>query len=254
MIGRKSLDRPSDSPASSEQSSGTMEHSAPPAVPPSAAGPLVSGGPTDSEGSKGRGSAVHARAPQHRGLRRVLVLAGVFVILAGIGIGVWLGTRGTGSTANVATANRLFNEGLQAQTHGQPALAANDYLRSVKINPENKVAWYDLGLIQQDAGNNSQAEIYYERSSALDLHYVPPLYNLATLVAPRDPASAMKLYKMVIAIEPKFAQAHLDLGFALQALGQRAQGNAQISEALRLDPSLSSRVPSSPTTTAPGTP
>ena len=183
----------------------------------------------------------------------MLVPAGVLVILAGLGIGAWLGTRGSSSTANVATANRLFSEGLQAQTHGQPALAANDYLRSVKINPENKVAWYDLGLIQQDAGNNSQAEIYYERSSALDPHYVPPLYNLATLVAPRDPASAVKLYEKVIAVEPKFAQAHLDLGFALQAIGQRAQGNAQISEAVRLDPSLSSRAPSS-TTTAPGTP
>jgi tetratricopeptide (TPR) repeat protein len=136
--------------------------------------------------------------------------------------------------------------------HGQPALAANDYLRSVKINPENKVAWYDLGLIQQDAGNNSQAEVYYERSSALDPHYVPALYNLATLVAPRYPASAAKLYEKVIAVEPLFAEAHLDLGFALQALGQRAQGNAQISEAVRLDPSLSSRVPSSSTTPAPG--
>ncbi len=183
----------------------------------------------------------------------MLVLAGVFVILVGCGIGAWLATRGSNTTADMANANRLFSEGLQAQTHGQPALAANDYLRSVKINPENKVAWYDLGLIQQEAGNDSQAEIYYERSSALDPHYVPPLYNLATLVAPRYPASAVKLYEKVIAVEPKLAQAHLDLGFALQAVGQRTQGNAQIAEAVRLDPSLSSRAPSS-TTTAPGNP
>jgi tetratricopeptide (TPR) repeat protein len=184
----------------------------------------------------------------------VLIPAGVFVILAGGGIGAWLGTRGSSPTANMATANRLFSEGLQAQIHGQPALAANDYLRSLKINPGNKVAWYDLGLIQQEAGNNGQAEIYYERSSALDPHYVPPLYNLATLVAPRDPASAVKLYEKVIAVEPMLAEAHLDLGFALQALGQGAQGNAEIAEAVRLDPSLSSRVPGSSTTTAPGKP
>jgi tetratricopeptide (TPR) repeat protein len=183
-----------------------------------------------------------------------LLLAGVFVILAGCGIGAWLLTRGSSTTPDTAAANRLFSAGLQAQTHGQPALAANDYLRSVQIDPDNKVAWYDLGLIQQGAGNNGEAEIYYERSSAFDPHYVPPLYNLATLVAPRSPATAVKLYKKVIAIEPKLAQAHLDLGFALQAIGQRAQGNAQISEAVRLDPSLSSRAPSSATTTAPGTP
>ena len=214
----------------------------------------MSADPTHSEGSNEQDSAVVASAARHRKLRRVLLPAGVFLILAGFGIGAWLLTRGSSSTANMATANRLFNEGLQAQNHGQPALAANDYLRSVRIDPQNKVAWYDLGLIQQEAGNNNQAEVYYERSSALDPRYVPPLYNLATLVAPRYPASAVKLYEKVIAVQPKFAQAHLNLGFALQALGQRAQGNAQIAEAVRLDPSLSSRAPSSATTTAPGTP
>lgn len=252
MIGRRSLHGPSASPASSEQSFEGVERSATRSVPSSAPDSLVPAGPTDSQGSNGDDSTIVATG-RHRRLRRLLLAAGVFVILAGIGIGVWLGTRGSGSTANVTSANRLFSEGLEAQTHGQPALAANDYLRSVKINPENKEAWYDLGLIQQDAGNNGQAEVYYEKSSALDPQYVPPLYNLATLVSPRDPASAVKLYRRVIAVEPRFAQAHLDLGFALQALGQRAQGNAQISEAVRLDPSLSSRVPSS-STTAPGTP
>jgi Tetratricopeptide repeat len=254
VIGRKSLDGPSESPALSEQSSVPEVRSALPAVPPSAAPSSVSAGPSDSEGSEREDGAVVAIATEHRTLRRILLPAGVFVILAGCGVGAWLATRGSSTTADVAIANRLFSEGLQAQTHGQPALAANDYLRSVKINPENKVAWYDLGLIQQDAGNNSQAEIYYERSSALDPRYVPPLYNLATLVAPNSPASAVNLYKKVIAIEPMLAQAHLDLGFALQALGERAQGNAQIAEAIRLDPSLSSRVPSSSTTPQPGSP
>jgi tetratricopeptide (TPR) repeat protein len=254
VIGRRSLDRPSDSLAPSERPAEPGGVPAPPAVPPSGLGSSVSTGPTDSDAAKQEDGAVVASEARHRRLRRVLLPAGVFVILAGCGIGAWLLTRGSSSTANMAAANRLFNEGLQAQIRGQPAIAANDYLRSVTINPENKIAWYDLGLIQQEAGNNSQAEIYYERSSALDPRYVPPLYNLGTLVAPRSPASAAKLYEKVIAVEPMFAQAHLDLGFALQALGQRAQGNAQIAEAVRLDPSLSSRVPSSSTTTAPGTP
>jgi tetratricopeptide (TPR) repeat protein len=254
VIGRRSLDRPSDSPAPSERPAEPGGVPAPPAGPPTAAASFVSAGPADSDGSKQEDSAVVSSGARYRKLRRVLLPAGVFVILAGSGIGAWLLTRGSSSTANVAAANRLFNEGLQAQIHGQPALAANDYLRSVTINPANKIAWYDLGLIQQEAGNNGQAEIYYERSSALDPRYVPPLYNLATLVAPRYPASAVKLYEKVIAVEPMFAQAHLDLGFAFQALGQSAQGNAQIAEAVRLDPSLSSRVPSSSTTTAPGTP
>jgi Flp pilus assembly protein TadD len=62
------------------------------------------------------------------------------------------------------------------------------------------------------------------------------------------------LYEKVIAIEPKDAEAHLNLGFALQALGKVAQGNAEIAEAVRLDPALSSRVPNSTTTPEPQAP
>ena len=156
MIGRRSLDGPSDSPASLERSAEPGEGSAAPAGPSSAAASLVSVGPTDSPGSDGEDIAVVASAARHRRLRRVLLPAGVFVILAGCGIGAWLATRGSSPTADMATANRLFSEGLQAQTPWPAGLAANDYLRSVKINPQNKVAWYDLGLIQQYAGKTAR--------------------------------------------------------------------------------------------------
>ena len=189
--------------------------------------------------------------PGRRALRRRLLLLGVVVVLAGCGIGLWLGTRGSGSpqsAENVQMATRLFDNGLQAQVEGNSALAANDYLRSLNLDPKDKLAWYDLGLIEQQAGFKTSAEHDYEASLAEDSRYVPALYNLGTLVAASNPARATTLYERVIAIEPKDADAHLNLGFALQGLGKVAQGNAEIAEAVRLDPTLSSRAPSSTTT------
>ena len=81
-----------------------------------------------------------------------------------------------------------------------------------------------------------------------------PVSPVGTLVAASDPARATILYKRVIAIEPKDADAHLNLGFALQALGKVAQGNAEITKAVRIDPALSSRAPNSATTPEPRAP
>jgi tetratricopeptide (TPR) repeat protein len=182
------------------------------------------------------------------------LVLGAVVVLAGLGIGIWLATGGSTSTnSNQATANELFDAGLQAQLHNKPALAVNDYLRSLELDPKNPVSWYDLGLIEQQTGYRASAQHDYEESIADDPRYVPALYNLGTIVASTDPARAVTLYEKVIAIEPGYAQAHLNLGFALQAIGKVDEGNSQIAQAIHLDPSLSSRVPAS-TTPASGTP
>jgi len=87
----------------------------------------------------------------------------------------------------------------------------------------------------------------YQESIADDPRYVPAPYNLGTVVASGDPTEAVTLSERVIAIDPGFAQAHLNLGFALQAVGQVVEGDSQIAQAVHLDPSLSSRVPASTT-------
>jgi tetratricopeptide (TPR) repeat protein len=187
-----------------------------------------------------------------------LLVVLVALILAGAGIGAWLATRGSSSSPSaqdVQTSSRLLTAGVQAQLKGNDAVAANDYLRSVSLNPKAKAAWYDLGLLEQKKGFASEAERDYERAVAIDPRYVPALYNLGTVVAPSDPSSAVKLYEKVIAIDPSVAAAHFNLGFALQKLGKLAEGNAQISEGVRLDPSLASRLPGSAATPpAPGAP
>jgi tetratricopeptide (TPR) repeat protein len=122
-------------------------------------------------------------------------------------------------------------------------LAVADYLAVVKRDPSNKLAWYDLGVIAHQAGQDTEAAKDYQAALAADPHYVPALYNLAILKTATDPKTAEQLYETAAEVEPKNAKVHLNLGFVLKMLGQDAKGNAEISQAVKLDPSLAPRVP-----------
>jgi Tfp pilus assembly protein PilF len=70
------------------------------------------------------------------------------------------------------------------------------------------------------------------------------VFNLAVDTAKSDPSTAEQLYFKVIAQQPTFAAAWLNLGFILQSQGQTAQAKADWAKAIALDSSLASRIPS----------
>jgi Flp pilus assembly protein TadD len=136
-----------------------------------------------------------------------------------------------------------LDKAIHDEIHGQYAAAVADFLVVVKADPKNQIAWYDLGVIADRDSETSQAERDYRAAIAADATYVPALYNLAVLVAPTEPRQAIPLYRKAIAKEPNDADARLNLGFALLAIGQKAAGRAQIAEAIKLDPKMAARVP-----------
>lgn len=157
------------------------------------------------------------------------------LILASCGSG-----NGSGSSTTIDTQ---LADGIHAQAKGDSALAVADYLAVVKRDPSNKLAWYDLGVIAHQAGQDTEAAKDYQAALASDAHYVPALYNLAILKTATDPKTAEQLYETAAEVEPKNAKVHLNLGFVLKMLGQDAKGNAEIAQAVKLDPSLAPRVP-----------
>ncbi len=142
------------------------------------------------------------------------------------------------SSSDTAT----FVAAVAAEKNGDRALAVADFLAVVKTDPRNPYAWYDLGVIAGQAGQPAEAAADLQRSIAADPRFVPALYNLAVIRTADAPAVAAQLYERAVRIEPKDAIAHLNLGFVLKTLGRTAAGNAQIATALRLDPSLATRV------------
>ena len=62
------------------------------------------------------------------------------------------------------------------------ATAAHDCFRSaLEHDSEEATAYYNLGVLAQDAGNESDAIALYRRALELDPHLAEAHYNLATL-------------------------------------------------------------------------
>lgn len=147
-------------------------------------------------------------------------------------------------------ANDLVNAGVKAQAIGNTAQAADNYHKALSLDPRNKFAYFDLGVMDQNAGRNQSAELNYRTALQYDPNFVGPMYNLAVLRTETAPAEAIDLYKKVIAVEPGYAAAHLNLGFLLIAAGKKPEGKAELDRAVALDPSFASRIPASLKATA----
>jgi Tfp pilus assembly protein PilF len=149
------------------------------------------------------------------------------------------GDKGSSSTApDTKKASKALNDGLAAHSKGDLTTAAKDYTLALKYDPENKFAFYNLALIDEAQGNYGLAEQKYRSALKSDAEYEPALYNLALLRTSRDPKEALSLYQRAVAANPKDASAFLNLGLLQRAAGQKAQGDANVATAIKLNPKL----------------
>jgi len=148
-------------------------------------------------------------------------------------------------------AAEALNRGLQAHAAGRYDEAAADYREVLAHDPGNTYAYYNLGQIDQLAGRNESAEREYRMALDGNPDFAPALFNLAILrtqAGARD--EAVELYRHVIRVKPNEAGAHLNLGLLLRAAGRTQEGDAEIQQALQLDPSLASPPPATPSSSA----
>ena len=157
---------------------------------------------------------------------------------------------GCGDDSPDVKADEALKRGLAAQVAGDVDGALEEYEKTLKADPDNKYAIYNIGLIRQNQGNAAEAEQNYRRVLEIDPNFSAAIFNLAILRNNAGkPQEAIELYRRVIAINPKDANAHLNLGFALKSVGQNAAGDREFAEAVKLDPALRSRIPAKPSAT-----
>jgi tetratricopeptide (TPR) repeat protein len=178
------------------------------------------------------------------GGRRLLSSRRVVAGAAALAVALLVPACGSSSSSTSDALQR----GLEAQAAGRLADADADYLSVIRTQPDNKVAWYDLGVIAQQRQEAGQAQHDYLEALHIDDRYVPALYNLALIEAVESPPTAVKLYEQVTGLEPSDAPAHANLGTLLVAQGRTAAGRAQLTRAYSLDPALAQRtLPAPPT-------
>jgi len=150
-------------------------------------------------------------------------------------------TKPDGSTSvapNAKKAKTALEAGLKAHSKGDLTTAAADYKKTLRYDPTNKFALYNLALIDAAAGNYGLAEEKYRAALKTDPTYEPALFNLAILRTSRDPKEAIKLYRAAVVSNEKDASAWLNLGLLLRASGQQREGDAAVDRALKLNPDL----------------
>jgi tetratricopeptide (TPR) repeat protein len=170
----------------------------------------------------------------------ILLLIGFVLLAAGC----------SSKKSDAQLASEALANGIAAQKTGRLADAAAAYREVLTHDPNNKFAYYNLGLIDQTNAALASSESNYRLALAIDPKFVPALYNLAiveTNLGNLD--EAIDLYRQAITVQPDYADAHLNLGFALIDAGQRKEGKGELDAAVQLDPSLESRIPKHVTAT-----
>ncbi len=141
------------------------------------------------------------------------------------------------------TAQSLVSQGLKAQLAGDESTAESTYQQAIKLDPNNAIAHYDLGTVYDRQGNVSQAVTEYTATLVISPSFTDALFNLAVDTATSDPSGAQRLYLRVLALQPTFAAAWLNLGFILRSDGKLTEAKADWAKAVALDASLASNVP-----------
>jgi len=167
----------------------------------------------------------------------------VCAVVAATLVAVASGCGSSSSGGQKASPGNLLAAALQLQQQGKLNAAKQLYEQVVQAQPDNYYAHYDLGVIAQQAGDDTGALADYGAALTANPKYVPALYNEATIYAKTDPALAITTYRQVLAIQPVAPTAALNLGLLEFAHGQRQQGLHDLGIAITQDSSLLAQIP-----------
>ena len=176
------------------------------------------------------------------GHNRRLMTKSLAALLVGVAS---LSCGSPGTTGTTGTVDDALSRGLQAHAAGKVDEATTAYFETLAKDPNNKFAFYNLGVIAQGQNRVAAAEAYYRLALEQDAKLTSALFNLAIL---RNIAGANQeaadLYRRVTAAEPNNAAAHFNLGLVLRLLGQTAEAQTELATAQRLDAKLVAPSPS----------
>ena len=147
------------------------------------------------------------------------------------------------SSSPTGSAAALINTGIAQANAKQYQQAETTFRDVLVVIPNNKYAWYNLGLIAQVQNQSSPAIADYSKVVSIDPKYTPAMYNKAILLERTNLHSALALYQQITSINPKAATAYLRESFVYDRLHDQSKAKKARAQALALDPSLSTVTP-----------
>ncbi|MEU5398046.1 tetratricopeptide repeat protein [Streptomyces sp. NPDC005963] len=186
-------------------------------------------------------------------MRRMWTGVGVAVALAA-GAVVWVVTATHSTPASNhdafdnANGNRLrvdalLESGLLLVRHQDIPNAEITFKQVLALDPKNKFAWYNLGVLAQNEGRPGDAHKAYDAALKTDASYTSALFNKALLLEKSDPDAALKLLRRAVVANPKASTAYFHIGETLAREGRGEQARDAYRQAVELDSALRSHVP-----------
>lgn len=151
---------------------------------------------------------------------------------------------GSGSSGGkAADPGTTFSAALKEQQAGDLDAAKRLYEQVVAKQPNNFLAYYDLGVIAQTQHDNQTALTDYGKALAANPHYVPALFNEATIFGTTNKPLAIATYRQIVKLQPVASTAYLNLGLLEATVGQTKAANRDLTIALHQDPKLAGQLP-----------
>ncbi len=131
----------------------------------------------------------------------------------------------------------LLESAIEFHNGRQYGIARQLYMQVLEQNPDQEIAWHNLGLVEHMTGRHAQAAEYIGKAIDLKPDYARAYANLtAVLRETRQFELARGIAERAIRLDPGFAPAHNNLGNVLEDLGELDAALAAYMEACRLDP------------------
>lgn len=97
--------------------------------------------------------------------------------------------------------------------------AQKNFIRAIKLSPDNKNAQIKLALTHELSGEDEMAEMIYKAVVERFPYYIPALSNLASLyIDLKRYSDAILLFKKILKINSEFYRANLGLGLCFDKL------------------------------------
>jgi choline-sulfatase len=129
-------------------------------------------------------------------------------------------------------------------TASDKAAAVVAFEKSISIQPNFAMSRRDLGMLQFHQQNYLEASTHLAKAIGLGLH-APTLYNFLGIAYSRVNRlhDAVASYQTALKLDPKLAEAHLNLAYAYQRIGRPTAAKAQYLSACHLDDKYCKFVP-----------
>ena len=113
--------------------------------------------------------------------------------------------------------------------------------RAVRVTEKNWLAWNNLGVVYEKAGQPEKAVAYYLEAVRVRPDYAYGWYNLGALYGKSGlMQQAIDCYRMTVRFDPEFADAWNNLGAAYSVPGSYQEAAAYYQEAVRVRPGYAS--------------